>query len=375
MGNYLKTKEVLKNLDIEIFELFDLCKKGKLQAYNEYGKRVVDPDLCEKGKKNSWKFYLYHIGREEESKGIKNILLSQLGSSPGNIEKLLTRDEQEREAREQYSAQPDTPIIPENCVEFDFALPAPPSKYQASRHFQKICEQKIEEAETFKFKKSNIEELKTEERLRLEKECGSDKPVPKSKQSVDEFVRSLAIYPEDDYTINIQIPGRKAEPFTASTLGFHKERGKEWRLLQKIIQEGRYCTGSSKTNEGDANRNRLMSVNKKMIKFLNEKFNARIPPKYKLFEKSAKDEKGTRTPKFKMQSASRYSNFTKEQLLEKLKAQYKKDADSEIIQELVVAAKEKGISNDDLTNIIPSKRKNEEEYEYREKGGHITNTP
>lgn len=107
---------------------------------------------------------------------------------------------------------------------------------------------------------------------------------------VDEFVGSLTIYPENNDTINIQIPGRKAEPFTGHSLGFHKT-GKEWRLLQKIIQEGRYCTGSTKTKDGDANRKCLTTVNKKMIKFLNENFNAEIPPDYKLFEISAEHDK------------------------------------------------------------------------------------
>jgi hypothetical protein len=218
--------------------------------------------------------------------------------------------------------------------------------------------------------------ITNEEKLRFEKECVSDKPVPKSEQLVDEFVRSLTIYPENDETINIQIPGRKAEPFTGPTLGFNKIiGGKQWRLLQKIIQEGRYYIGSTKTNDGDARRKCLTTVSKKMIKFLNEKFPVKIPPNYKLFEKPAGNKEGTWKPKFNVQPAKKSSGQTLEQILEKLKAElYKEKSDQDVIQDLYIAAKEKGISNEELMSIYSSEHKDKEVYDYEE-GGHIINKP
>jgi hypothetical protein len=371
MSNYLKTWEVL--IDIEIFELFDLCKKGKLQAYNKDGDRVIDPDSCEKGRKDFVDF-LHEVQMEEGGKILRNAAMRNQRTSPEDIEKILTSEEEQKEALKRYNDHPDIPIIPEGCVGFDFTVPTRPSYFPFFQSIQELRKQKIKEAEAFIFKKSDIEELKTEERLRFEKECGSDKPALKSKQLVDEFVRSITIYLEDDHTINIQIPGKKAEPFTASTLGFHKI-GKEWDLLKKIIEEGYYFIGLTKTNEGNARRKRLKTVEEKLIKKLNENFNASIPSEYKLFEKSAKHEKGTWTPKFKIQPAEKYSGQTKKQILEKIKVEYSKDNPNQgTINELVVAAKEKGAGNDELKAIIPSKHKNEEVYDYKE-GGHLINIP
>lgn len=173
MTDYLKTREVLTRLHIEVFELFDLCKKGKLQAYNIYGKKIVDPDLCEKGKKDSLDRFRHLVTVGEGTKATGSVVVT--GSYNRNIEKLLTREEQERKARKQYNAQPDTPIIPEDCVPFNFSFPARPSEFQTSRQVQNISNSKVIKAATFIFKKSDVEKLEIESGIK-------DKPLPKSKQ-------------------------------------------------------------------------------------------------------------------------------------------------------------------------------------------------
>lgn len=170
---------MLKRLDIEIFELFDLCKNGKLQAYNIYGKRIVDPDLCEKGKKDSLDKILRLERLKEGTKATGNVYYP--GSHRGNIEKPLTKEELERKARKQYNDQPNVPIVPEDCVLFDFSFPASPSGLQTWHYVKKISDQKIKEAVDFKFKKSDVEKLEIEYGI-------EDRPLPKSKQFEDPAV-------------------------------------------------------------------------------------------------------------------------------------------------------------------------------------------
>lgn len=179
MTNYLKTGEVLKRLNIEIFELFDLCKNGELQAYNIYGKRIVDPDLCEKGKKDTLDKILRLVHLEEGTNETGHVFIP--GSHWGNIKKPLTREERERKARKLYNAQPDSPIVPEDCVSFNFSFPARPSEFQTLRDVQKKSKQKIKDAESFKFKKSDVE--------KLEIENGLDKPEKDA-----ENIRRLSFY-------------------------------------------------------------------------------------------------------------------------------------------------------------------------------------
>lgn len=126
-----------------------------------------------------------------------------------------------------------------------------------------------------------------------------------------------------------------------------------------------------------------------MIKKLNDYFNAQIPPDYRLVEKPHNNKHGNIwKPKFKNQPPDKYSHSTKEQILKKLYEVYKKkqisqksnpthrnDANQEIIHELVAAAKEKGASNDELTDIINMGHKNKEVYNPIKEGGHITNKP
>lgn len=98
-------------------QLFRLMKEGHLQAYDNLGRKVVDIDSCEKGKKKSYERIEELISIREGTKLAGNVAWS------GTIEKPLTKEEIKREAREKYNTQPlDTPINPdpENCVLFDF---------------------------------------------------------------------------------------------------------------------------------------------------------------------------------------------------------------------------------------------------------------
>ena len=68
MDKYLSANKILERWNRRDFQLFDLCKKGKLQAYNKYGKRIVDLDSCEKTKKLSYEVILYMIRMREGPK-------------------------------------------------------------------------------------------------------------------------------------------------------------------------------------------------------------------------------------------------------------------------------------------------------------------
>jgi len=136
MDKYLKTREVLKLLNIETFQLFDLCKKGELQAYNEYGKKIVGLDSCEKTKKLSYEVILYGIRMQEGPK-----------PEGDSLRRRITEELKRKRAREIYDAQPlDTPIIPEGCVGFDYRL----------SNNATIAEQKMTEFMRFFFKERDI---------------------------------------------------------------------------------------------------------------------------------------------------------------------------------------------------------------------------
>ena len=133
----LKTFEVLKWLDIEIYQLFELCKKGELQAYTIYGEKVYVPDLCRKGKKETLDDILNDVRLAEGSKPAGTVLRYPLPK----IEKELTKEEQIKKANEIYNSQPLVPIIPEDGIEFDFILTSRLSAYQTKKNQQKIEKQ------------------------------------------------------------------------------------------------------------------------------------------------------------------------------------------------------------------------------------------
>jgi hypothetical protein len=108
------TFKVLAILDIEMHQLFGLCKEGHLQAYDNFGRKVVDINSCEKGVKRSYERIEKIIRQNEFSK----IADRSYHGKP------LTKWEINSKAWEEYNAQPlDTPINPdpENCVLFDFS--------------------------------------------------------------------------------------------------------------------------------------------------------------------------------------------------------------------------------------------------------------
>ena len=231
MTDYLKTREVLKRLNIEIFELFDLCKNGKLPVYNEYGKKMVDPGLCKKGKKDSFDEVLRLVRFEEGTQQTGHVI----GSGRRNIEKALTltREEQEREARRRYNAQQtDSLIIPKDCVLFDFSFPARPLEHQTFRQVQNISKQKIEEILTFKFKKSDVKRLEIEYGIK-------DKPLSKSKQLED---LTAPFFPLQENSISTKLSPRENDDIDQPYV--FKKEAPTWRIHYEGAKlNGLRCNG------------------------------------------------------------------------------------------------------------------------------------
>jgi hypothetical protein len=325
MTNYLKTREVLKRLRIEIFELFDLCKNGELQAYNKYGKRLANPDLCEKGKKDTLDEILRLVHLEDGAKATGHVI----GSGRRNIEEpLLTQKEIERKARKQYNAQPDeSPIIPEDCVPFDFSFPARPSEFQTLRDVQKKSKQKIKDAETFRFKKSDVKKLEIEcgiedkpKSKQFEDLTASNSKNKKTVQGFDAFIRELTIIPESDYEINIKEKRKKAVPYSHTRLGFFK-KGTYWYDFLEIIRVGGfYNVGpSSAKKEYDKKQTCRKEINKKLIDTFRKEFSLQIPDKFQFFELVHSEGRGVYKLKIPIESHtkddSKYKHCTREELL------------------------------------------------------------
>lgn len=330
LENRLKTWEVLKWLDIEIYQLFELCKKGELQAYTEYGEKVYVPDLCELGKKDSFDEILNDISIEEASK-----LAGRLDPY-ATIEKQLKEKEQIQKAHEIYNAQPLVPIIPEDGIEFDFILNSRPSKYQSNKNLQKINNEKIKKAMTFRFIKSDVE--------RYELEHGFDKPdkdieefekqdaqpdglqKETTNRASDSFIKSLTVYLESNDEIKIKKYGKKPKIIKLDFLSSPLRK----EFINILYDSGIYYVGKAgkkdtpTREEYDKKQKRLKSIDKKLINLIFERFSFKFSNKYKLFERDRA--RGSGWYKFNFQVGheekvekgleSKYKKYSKDKLLE-----------------------------------------------------------
>ena len=103
----IPTSEALTLLDIKIHQLFGLMKEKHLQGYDNLGRKVVDVDSYPKTKKHSLE-WLMRIARGAE--------FGPGSRPPTNYE----QEEFERKVHEEFNNQPDIPLVPEDCVGFDF---------------------------------------------------------------------------------------------------------------------------------------------------------------------------------------------------------------------------------------------------------------
>lgn len=173
-------------------QLFDFLDQG-LRAYSRSGQEIVNRDTLPRKRKYSYKEILKQVHLEEGDYQTQ-FVLTKLGSQPPPRKK-LTEKEIEQKARIRYKSQPfDTPIIPKGCIAVSFTLSTD----------EKRREEQTEEAMSFLFKRTDIEDFQNEhpeifskEAVRLEfvedepidqRATGQGSPLPDEKATGPEIV-------------------------------------------------------------------------------------------------------------------------------------------------------------------------------------------
>ncbi len=159
-----------------------------------------------------------------------------------------------------------------------------------------------------KFKDLMIFKLKDIEDFEKEhgyvRKSADSRITPKSEQ-LEDFIKRLEFFYENDSEIKIKEPGKRAKSFGFDSLGFKNNQTKQWKSLIELLNDpnhefalgraGKKNSSESKTYY--ARRNILSSLNKKLIEFLRKEYSLQIPEGYKLYEKCP--EKGSGIYKFK----------------------------------------------------------------------------
>ena len=272
MDKYLSANELLERWNRRDFQLFDLCKEGKLQAYDKYGKRIVDLNSCEKTKKLSYDEILFAIRMQEGPKPEGN-----------SLRRRITEELKRKRAREIYDAQLlDTPIIPEGCVGFDYRL----------SNNATIAEQKMTEFMRFFFKERDIKSYEIDHDLyypdkeiaKIKKQdiASDDIQDDTTEQDPDEFIRDLTVYYENDSEIKIKRPGKEIKSCPYHIIGFRSNRTKEFKTLIKILQNHPHIYHGKYSKD----RKLLNEIDKKLKMFFVKEFAIEMPSKVKTYGSS-----------------------------------------------------------------------------------------
>jgi hypothetical protein len=172
-SKWISGKELIDLRGIRDFELFDRMKMG-LQAYDSYGKKIIDSDSLERAPRDT----LEHIEALIRGAGGTYRVLGR----PGTFRRPPTEWEIKAEARKAYKAQPlEIVNLPKNCEPFSFTIPED----------EKKAEEAILKAMSFLFK--------MEEVLSFERKHGLVSQEPQSDSTLS------AIRPsQDDRGLDVQ---------------------------------------------------------------------------------------------------------------------------------------------------------------------------
>jgi hypothetical protein len=210
------------------------------------------------------------------------------------------------------------------------------------------------------------------EKIPRKKSIDKAKPIPQA-ANVDDFIRKLKIYFENDSEIKIQEPGKEAKIYNVHVLGFRNNRTKSWIAFIELLenQSHIYNIGPSYVKDYDIKRKCLSQINKKLIDFFTKHYKIKFPQKYKLYEKAKSEGKGAYKFKFKVgvidnakASQSKYERYPKDKLLKKIYELSKKDKNSEeFLIAISIAAKKEWITKDKVREMIPETYKKNTVYD------------
>lgn len=287
MKRWFTGQQIFKKYDVQAFELLKYMRNG-LQAYTVDGRKVIDEDTLEHGRKETLKEIEYSF-RAKVKAPFKSI---------GDVDNHYSSLTPEMDTlRLLYNTKPTLIGNP------DFSLDDFIGKVAKAAYEQQPLDIILNAPEgscPFSFKSGDLEKIKSFQFKRpdlleyLGMEDVKDKPnIPTSTKQIDpeEFVRSLSIAKENDTEIKIKVGDKKTKTYSCKDIGF-KEDSKTWRTFIQILQSQDHifhvgaARGANKVRNKiyDANRGIKREIGKKFVIFLNKTYKQQLLDNFEIFE-------------------------------------------------------------------------------------------
>lgn len=167
---------------------------------------------------------------------------------------------------------------------------------------------------------------------RATKKEGTTSNKMTSESAPELFMQSLQVSYLNDTEIKIKVGHKKPIIYKQEELGFKKHKSKIWQELIGILKRPDHthyvgkAYGLNKTRKRsyDVSQKILVEINKKIVTFLNGKYNSQLPEKFKVYEliPNKKQEAGAYRFKFQIcnfddsgHSKNKYEDFSQELLI------------------------------------------------------------
>jgi hypothetical protein len=286
MSKYINGYRVIKELDIEGFELVKLAKEGKLQPFSKNGRRICDIRIKEKIEKQD--NCVLYLKRLELGSYMTGPVYNNRGVNPNSraaVEKV--RLEYEIKALEKKGAVPLSfdQALPEeyrNCLWERFELPA--SEQMAAKIIERFKSFLYLRAEVDELKEDQpvSKEIKTEEGFQFQ---GKPRPVDLStagedkEDSIEDNVKKIQLRYENDEQFRIKFPGKSFKPCTYDHLGCRDENTAQFELLLKTIRDGFIHLPIV------IDRKNFKRGCEKLLNFIRKQYFPSLPEDFKIWEK------------------------------------------------------------------------------------------
>lgn len=337
--------ELVERWELQTFEIYEFMKKG-LQAYTQYGKKIINEKDCIVAVK---KRSLKSLERMIREKSVKTPFRSL--DSVGFTIVTPTDHDIKQLAKKIFKGQPKFERIspPSNCVAIDFSLTD--DEAEASNKISEAIQYRFKAVDVEAFEKQHmnvIEELKklsshlmdsnrAENEREKAVESTNNKEMnrvqPEESAAPDFFIKDLQVSYVSDTEIKIKGRGNKAITYGMKELGFKKVNSKTWKEFIGIIKrdDHLYHVGTARGAKGarktsyDVAQKVLVEINKKLVTFLNKEFQAQLPEGFKVYEliPEKKEAPGTYRFKFKILNHSdadteEFGKLSEDELLSKI---------------------------------------------------------
>lgn len=196
---------------------------------------------------------------------------------------------------------------------------------------------------------------------------------PQGEVECEKFIRNLKISLVSDSEIKFQIPEKRGRTFNRGELGMQKSH-KVWKAFLEILQDPDHIyslgkaafirSGKEKTRvkDYDTRRQALLLLNGRLISFFEKNidyFGVKFPKNFKLYKHKPQDPPRTFRFKFFLvdkDTGTKYSEYSEKEIIAEIKRLLEDErASDKQIMEAYQRAKKLGISDQEISEIIPQK--------------------